>query len=163
VNADLIPESPEHAQAVERVLTHAFGPGRFAKTSERVRERGAVFEPTLSRVAIRGDAIVGVCRIWRIEAGAPLYFLGPLGVEPSARSDGLGLALVNSCVEACRTRGGAAIMLVGAESFFRPAGFSVMPKDRVILPGPVDPARVLWQPLRSGGLDRLQGPLKAPR
>ena len=37
-------EKPEHAEAIERVLARAFGPGRYAKTSERVRERGAVPE-----------------------------------------------------------------------------------------------------------------------
>lgn len=158
-----IAEKPEHRDAIEHVLERAFGPGRFAKTSERVRERGALSEPALSRVGLNdaGD-VVGVCRIWRVEAGAPLYFLGPLAVDPSAQQAGLGLALTRDAVAACRARGGAGIVLVGAEPFFRPLDFAIVPKGRLTLPGPVDPSRLLWLALRPGGLDRVQGELRSP-
>lgn len=160
----LVAEKPECAAAIERVLDRAFGPGRFAKTSERVRERGAHFEPALSRVALNenGD-VMGVCRIWRCEAGAPVYFLGPLAVDPAAQAAGLGLALARDAVSACRAIGGNAVVLVGAERFFRPLGFTVVPAGRVQLPGPTDPKRLLWVELRPGGLDKVQGELKAPR
>src|SRR5690606_3093356 len=147
----LTAERPEHRDAIERVLTRAFGPGRFAKTSERVRERGAEPEPALTRVALDEDGeVAGVCRIWRVEAGAPLYFLGPLAVDPSKQSAGLGIALVHEAVAACRASGGNGVILVGAEPFFRPAGFTVVPKGRLAMPGPVDPARLLWLALRPG-------------
>jgi predicted N-acetyltransferase YhbS len=153
-------EKPEHHAAVERVLDSAFGPGRHAKTSERVRERGAVFEPSLSRVVLNDvGELIGVCRIWRMQAGAPLYFLGPLAVDPNAQSAGLGLALVKECITACRAAGGQGVILIGAERFFRPAGFTVVPAGRIALPGPHDPARLLWLELRPGGLDKAHGPL----
>lgn len=153
----------EHGHAIEGVLDRAFGPGRFAKTSERVRERGAQLEPALSRIALgEDDAVLGVCRIWRARAGVDIYFLGPLAVEPSAQSAGLGLALARDAVAACRATGGNAVVLVGAELFFRPLGFSVIPAGRVSLPGPVDPARLLWCGLKPGGLDRVQGEVGAP-
>ena len=160
----LTAEKPEHADAIERVLARAFGPGRYAKTSERVRERGAVLEHALTRVALSdsGD-VVGVCRIWRVEAGAPLFFLGPLAVDPVEQSAGLGLALVREAVAACRASDGNGVILVGAERYFRPVGFSVVPAGKVILPGPVDPARLLWLQLRPGGLDKVQGELLAPK
>lgn len=156
-------EKPEHAQAIERVLDRAFGPGRFAKTSERVREMGAVHEPSLSRVAVDGHGVaIGICRIWRVEAGAPVYFLGPLAVDPGAQAAGLGVALTREALAACRAVGGNGVVLVGAERFFRSVGFSVAPKDRLRLPGPVDPARLLWCELKPGGLDKVQGTLSAP-
>ena len=156
-------ERPEHREAIERVLDLAFGPGRFAKTSERVRERGAEFEPSLTRVALNeAGEVIGVCRIWRVEAGTPLYFLGPLAVDPAAQLAGLGLTLVREAVAACRASGGAGVVLVGAERFFQPLGFSAVPKGRLVLPGPVDPARLLWLELRPGGLDKVRGELKAP-
>lgn len=160
----LAAERPEHGEAVERVLDNAFGPGRFAKTSERVRERGAHFEPGLSRVAL-GDAgeAVGVCRIWRIEAGAPLFFLGPLAVDPGQQAAGIGLSLCRDAIAACRAVGGSGIIAVGAERFFRPLGFSRVPEGRLRLPGPVDPARLLWLELRPGGLDGVRGELRGPR
>jgi predicted N-acetyltransferase YhbS len=160
----LIAEKPECGPAIERVLDRAFGPGRYAKTSERVRERGAVLEHALTRVALNdaGD-VVGVCRIWRVDAGAPVFFLGPLAVDPAEQSAGLGLALVRDAVTACRASGGNGVILVGAERFFRPVGFSVVPCGKVWLPGPVDPARLLWLELRPGGLDKVQGELTAPK
>jgi predicted N-acetyltransferase YhbS len=159
----LAAEQPEHAEAIERVLARAFGPGRFAKTSERVRERGAVAEPQLSRVALNGAGeVVGVCRIWSVRAGVLLYFLGPLAVDPNAQAAGLGLMLVKACLEACRMRGGNGVVAVGAERFFRPVGFSMAPRDRLVLPGPTDPARLLWLPLRPGGLDQISGAITAP-
>lgn len=162
--ATLTAEKPEHAQAIERVLDRAFGPGRFAKTSERVRERGAALEPRLSRIALdSAGEVIGVCRIWRVAAGAPLYFLGPLAVDPAAQSAGLGLRMVQDCVAACRAVGASGIVLVGAERFFRPAGFAPVPSERITLPGPVDPKRLLWLELRPGGFDQVRGELTAPR
>jgi predicted N-acetyltransferase YhbS len=159
----LLAEKPEHHDAIERVLDRAFGPGRHAKTSERVRERGALLEPGLSRVAL-DDAgeVIGVCRIWRVTAGAPMFFLGPLAVDPAAQAAGLGLAMSRDCVAACRSIGGAGIALVGAERFFRPLGFSVAPAGRISLPGPVDPKRLLWLELRPGGFDGAHGEIGAP-
>ncbi len=158
-------EKPEHRDAIERVLGRAFGPGRYAKTSERVREQGAIFEPMLTRVAINDKGtVIGVCRIWRVEAGPQqIYFLGPLAVDPSEQSAGLGLALVREAVAGCRANGGSGIVAVGAERFFHPLGFSVVPAGRITLPGPVDPARLLWLELRPGGLDKVQGELRPPK
>jgi len=159
----LTAERPEHAAAIEGVLDRAFGPGRYAKTSERVRERGAHFEPALSRVAVddKGE-VVGVCRIWAVRAGAPVYFLGPLAVDPAAQAAGLGLLLTRDAVNACRAIGGGAIVLIGAERFFRPLGFTLVPQGRLNMPGPVDPARFLWLELRPGGLDKVQGAIVGP-
>jgi predicted N-acetyltransferase YhbS len=163
VAATLVAERPEHHDAIERVLDAAFGPGRFAKTSERVRERGAVAEPGLSRVALNdAKQVVGVCRIWRVKAGAVVYFLGPLAVDPAAQLAGLGLTLVREAVAACRAKGGNAIVCVGAERFFKPIGFSVVPEGRLRLPGAVDPARLLWLELARNGLTNVQGEIGAP-
>ncbi|HQP19597.1 MAG TPA: hypothetical protein PLG07_04700, partial [Phenylobacterium sp.] len=43
----IVSEQPEDDAAIEALLDHAFGPGRFAKSSERVREV-AEFRPDLS-------------------------------------------------------------------------------------------------------------------
>ena len=164
VSLRLVAEQAEHRAAAERVLERALGPGRLAKTSERVRERGARFEPALSRVALNASGeVVGLCRIWRIEVGAPVYFLGPLAVDPKAQHAGLGAALIREVVAACRAAGGGAILLVGAEPFFRPLGFTRVPEARVRLPGPIDPARLLWLELRPGGLDHVAGEVTAPQ
>lgn len=160
----IVAERPEHAPAIARVLDRAFGPGRFAKTSERVRESGVRHELGFSRVALNdAGEVIGVCRIASAHAGAPIFFLGPLAVDPAAQAAGIGLALVREAIAACRTQGVGAIVLIGAEPFFRPAGFTVVPKDRLMLPGPIDPARLLWLEIRPGGFDKVQGAIKPPR
>ncbi len=161
--ATLTAELPEHHEAIEHVLDAAFGPGRYAKTSERVRERGAVLEPSLTRVALNAaKEVVGVCRIWSVSAGQQFYFLGPLAVDPAAQLAGLGLTLTREAVAACRARGGSGVVLVGAERFFKPIGFSIVPRGRLSLPGPVDPARLLWLELRRGGLSGAHGEVGPP-
>lgn len=162
---ELVAERPEHAAAIEHVLDRAFGPGRFAKTSERVRERGAAAEPSLSRVALSDGVVAGVCRISRVSVGAgSAYFLGPLAVDPASQHHGLGAALTRGALGACRAaRAAGAIILVGAEPFFKPIGFSVVPAGRVSLPGPVDAKRLLWLELYPGGIDHIAGEIKAPR
>lgn len=160
----LASERPEHEAGIERVLDRAFGPGRFAKTSERVRERGAVLQPELSRIAVsEGGDVIGVCRIWRVRVGeTALHFLGPLAVDPSRQHDGLGFALAKEAVSAVRAAGGAGVVLVGAEPFFRPLGFTQIPEGRIRMPGPVAPTRFLWAELKAGAFDRLEGDIAAP-
>jgi predicted N-acetyltransferase YhbS len=155
----LVSELPEHETGVERVLDSAFGPGRFAKSSERVRERGAALEPELSRIALdEADEVIGVCRIWRVRAGdARLHFLGPLAVDPKRQGDGLGFALAKDAVNAVRAAGGAGVVLVGAEPFFRPLGFVQVPEGRARMPGPFAPQRFLWLELIPGAFDRARG------
>lgn len=148
----LTPERVEDAPATERVIDRAFGPGRFAKVSERVRERIVTPCPDLSRVAWRSGRIVGCCRIYGGRIGAaPVRFLGPLAVDPEERGEGLGRALVTATIEACRAEGLAqAVILVGAPGFFAPLGFTQIPSGQVTLPGPVEPRRLQWLLLAAG-------------
>jgi predicted N-acetyltransferase YhbS len=134
-------ETPDHAQALEALLTRAFGPGRFAKVSERVREF-ADFAPELSFTAIENGRVLGCVRMWRVSVGdQPIVFLGPLAVEESERKHGLGALLVERACAAAEAAGETAVVLVGDLPFFSRIGFSVA--AGVVLPGPVDPKRVL--------------------
>ncbi len=150
--------------AMAPILDAAFGPGRLAKTSERVRENGAVFAPELSCAAFIDGALVGGCQIWRIRVGGSAgLFLGPLAVHPHAQHGGLGAQLVRACLDACRQAGENAVLLVGAPGFFEPLGFAAVPPGQISLPGPVDPKRLLWQALRVGGIGSLHGPVSGFR
>lgn len=157
-------EEPEHGAAIDAVLDRAFGPGRFAKTSERVREQGAEFLPGVTRVALEDGIVCGVCRMWRVSVGEDeALFLGPLAVDPSAQHHGLGGQLVREALAAARAGGHLAVICVGAAAFFEPLGFSPIPANLVTLPGPVNAQRFLWTALRPGGTDRVKGPLVAPK
>ncbi len=151
-------EQPEDAAQVEALLDRAFGPGRFTKVSERVREVAA-FAPDLSFCAHLNGDLVGSVRLWRVKAGdQPIVFLGPLAVETSARHHGLGVQLTARACAAAESAGEAAVVLVGDQPFFGRVGFAVA-RD-VILPGPVDPKRVLvraFHPVELSGLVRARG------
>ncbi len=137
----LVNEIPAHGAEIEALLGRAFGPGRFAKVSERVREFAA-FAPDLSFCAVEEGKVVGVVRLWRVRVGdQPVVFLGPLAVEESERRHGLGATLVQRACDAAVAAGEPAVVLVGDLPYFQRVGFAVAPD--VALPGPVDARRVL--------------------
>lgn len=155
----LVNESPAHAAAIEALLDRAFGPGRFVKVSERVREF-AEFAPDLSFCAFDGDRLLGVVRMWRVNVGdEPGVFLGPLAVESTDRSVGLGATLVERACKAAEAAGETAVTLVGDLPYFQRVGFSVAPGVR--LPGPVDPGRVLARAFRPAALTGMIQPRRA--
>ncbi len=159
----IVPDDAAYDAALEAVLTDAFGPGRFAKVSERVREFG-LLDRTLSRVALQGAAPVGCCRIYRIAVGAtPALFLGPLAVAPHAQGERLGAALVEAALAACDATATHAVLVVGQPRMFAPFGFVEIPAGRVTLPGPVEARRFQWRAIGEGGLDGLAGAVSAPR
>ncbi len=125
----------------------AFGPGRYVKTAERLRENSAPMDD-LSFVATRGDQLLGSVRLWPVfvydfepNTYEPLAFLGPIVVEPAFRGQGIGRALIRQSVEAAFAKGLRAVLLVGSQSYFAPFGFHKA--QGITMPGPVDPNRVL--------------------
>lgn len=149
-------ERPQDGPLADSLIDRAFGPGRFVKVSERVREF-AEFAPELSFCAWRGGRLVGVIRQWRVRAGeTPVVFLGPIAVETSERSGGVGGLLVEAACRAAEAAGETAIVLVGDMPFFGRHGFSVEVAKSVELPGPVDRKRVLGRAFTADG-ERLSG------
>src|SRR6201982_1789892 len=82
------------AAAREALLDLSYGPVRFTKASERLRE-GRL--PELSLVAAEGRRLVGTVRLWRVSAGPgrPALLLGPLAVAPDCRKRGIGSTLMH--------------------------------------------------------------------
>jgi len=155
----LLAERPQDAAAADGVIDRAFGPGRFTKVSERVREF-ARFAPELSFCAWRGERMVGVVRQWRVRAGeTPIVFLGPIAVEDDERSSGVGGLLIAQACAAAQAAGEAAIVLVGDEPYFGRWGFTAALARDVVLPGPVDPRRVLAVAFTRDG-EALSGPIQ---
>jgi len=154
-------ETPADAPAVEALLDRAFGPGRFVKVSERVREH-AVFAPELSFLAWAGEALAGVVRQWRVRVGeTQIVFLGPLAVEPDRWSGGVGAELVARACAAAQAAGETAVLLVGDPPYFARFGFRPDLAAQVRMPGPVDQGRVMVRAFRPEG-ERLDGAVRAP-
>jgi predicted N-acetyltransferase YhbS len=156
----LLGQRPQDIAAADALIDRAFGPGRFTKVSERVREF-ATFAPELSFCAWREGRIVGVVRQWRVRAGeTPIAFLGPIAVETDERSGGVGGLLVEQACAAAKAAGEAAILLVGDEPYFVRFGFSAALAAEVSLPSPVDQRRVLAIAFTPAG-EHLSGRVRA--
>jgi predicted N-acetyltransferase YhbS len=133
-------EQAADAAAVEALVAQAFGPGRYVKTAERLRE-GSQPIAGLCFVVREAGLVTGTVRLWPVEAaGVRLAFLGPIAVHASRRSDGLGAALIERACAAARREGWPGVLLVGDEPYFGRFGFK---RASIALPGPVNPARVL--------------------
>jgi predicted N-acetyltransferase YhbS len=140
-------ERLEDGPAVDALIARAFGPGRFTKVSERVREF-ATFAPELSICAWSAGRLLGCARMWRVRVGGrPVMFLGPFAVEQGERSAGFGARMIARACEAAEAAGETHVLLVGDEAYFGRVGFSASPGARVVLPGPVDQRRVLVRAL----------------
>ena len=155
-------ELPQDGPAIAALLSQAFGPGRYVKVSERVREL-AEFRPDLSFCAWSGNRLVGSVRMTRVKVGdREAAFLGPLAVAVSARHLGTGGLLVKAASDAAERAGFSHVVLVGDEPYFRRFGFEAAPASAVRLPGPVDQRRVLMRSFGTEPAAPLSGTLGAP-
>jgi predicted N-acetyltransferase YhbS len=154
---DFAPLTPDDLVAIGRLDARAFGPGRFANTAYRLRE-GVEPDWKLSFVARIGTLVVGANRMTPILCGGePALLLGPLTVEPAFRSRGLGEALAMKSLDAARTAGHSLVLLVGDAPYYARVGFRAVPQGQLIMPGPVDPERLLCCELRPGALAGAKG------
>jgi predicted N-acetyltransferase YhbS len=152
-------ETPEDGPLVDALIDRAFGPGRFTKVSERVREF-ATFAPELSVCAWSEGRLLGCARMWRVRVGGkPAMFLGPFAVELGERNAGFGARLIARACEAAAAAGESHVVLVGDEPYFSRVGFSAAAGREVIMPGPVDQRRVLVRALTPDA-GELSGPVQ---
>ena len=153
----LRPERPEDDAAIGRLEARAFGPGRFARTAYRLRE-GAPHRIDLGVTASVGSFLAGSVRMSPVRAGSAVFLmLGPLAVDPSFEGRGIGSALTRAAIEAARAAGEGLVILVGDAPYYARFGFAPVPPGRLTMPGPVDPARLLWLELREGFAAGLSG------
>jgi predicted N-acetyltransferase YhbS len=151
-------ERPQDGPLVDALVDRAFGPGRFTKVSERVREF-ANFAPELSMCAWTGERLLGCARMWRVRVGGrPVMFLGPFAVEQGERNAGFGARLIERACEAARVAGESHVVLVGDEPYFSRLGFTRAAGRHVVMPGPVDQRRVLVRALTADA-GELAGPV----
>lgn len=158
----------------EALLDRAFGIGRRTKTSYRLREGEkavpglsfGLWLPAADAPDGNGDAaLVAVISFWRLRigrAGHEAIMLGPLAVEPVLQGTGLGRKLMNHALEQARRLDHKLVILVGDEPYYAPFGFSRVPDGRLLLPGPVDPARLLFRELVPGAFDGVSGLVLPP-
>jgi predicted N-acetyltransferase YhbS len=153
----ILPETADDATAIERLHERTFGPGRYARTAFRIRE-GVGHDLSLSFTARVGTLLVGSVRLTRVRIGkTPALMLGPLTIEPPFRDRGIGLALMQRALGDAKAQGATLVVLVGDEPYYARAGFRRMPRGRLQMPGPVDPARLLVCELSENAFEGVSG------
>src|ERR1700746_725218 len=160
ISMSILPETPDDAFAIDRLHERTFGPGRFAKTAYRLREQ-ADHIPELSFTARIGTLLIGSAWLSPIRIGdAKALLLGPVTVEPAFRDRGVGQALIERALKEAKDKGHRLVVLVGDEAYYEKCGFKRIPRGRAIMPGPVDPARLLLAELMEGAFEGVSGPVR---
>jgi predicted N-acetyltransferase YhbS len=151
------PETAEDAPAIERLHERTFGPGRFARTAYRLRERRG-HKLDLSFTARIGTLLVGSVQLTPVHIGGVKgLLLGPLTVEPPFRGRGVAKALIERALAEAKAKGHRLVLLVGDEPYYGKHGFKKIPKGQVRMPGPVDPERLLVAELSPGAFADVRG------
>ena len=136
--------TPADDPYVEELQALAFGPGRFARTAFRVRERFPI-DTSLSLIAeVDGTACGSVWMTPISVGGIDGYMLGPLATHPDFRKRGVGKMLAREVTRLALARGqGSFVILIGDRDYYCPLGWQPTTLGAVKWPGPVDPSRVL--------------------
>ena len=149
----ITPELPADATFIEALHAQAFGPGRYTRAAFRLREQGGhsiehsfvVRDGSVMRATIRMTPVfIGPTKAW---------LLGPLAVMPGFAGQGMGKALLRHVLELVSEP----VLLVGDPPYYGPFGFESISPKNVIMPGPVDPKRLLVAKLGAEERAALKG------
>ena len=163
---DIEHQRPEHEADIEALLDLSFGPGRYAKTAQRLRE-GNTAVPELAYVAHLGEGaerrLVGSLTFWPCNiGGVPGLMLGPLAVVPAIRGQGVGINMMRRGLDDAKAMGFKLVILVGDQNYYVKVGFGPVPPGRLTMPGPVDAERLLYRELDMGAFGHAHGAITKP-
>jgi predicted N-acetyltransferase YhbS len=152
------PALPDDIASISELHARVFGPGRFARSAYRVRE-GKGHLSRFCLVACLGKTVIASIRTTEIGVGAKsgAVLLGPVAVDSEHRSLGLGSKLIAAALEATRQGGARLIVLVGDHPYYSRFGFIPVPMGQIVLPGPVNPQRILAYELEPNALPDYRG------
>ncbi|SCZ02255.1 GNAT family N-acetyltransferase [Microvirga guangxiensis] len=155
-------ESFHDVEARETLLDTCFGPARFQKTCERLRE-GRKAADGLSLTIEQNGELVGTVRLWHVSAGPnrAALMLGPLAIDPALQSLGLGGKLMRESLKRAADLGHKAVLLVGDAPYYERFGFSTQKTGSLWLPGPYERNRFLALEMEEGYLDGARGLVSA--
>ena len=119
-------ETAADVAARDRLLDRAMGPRWRRKSSEKLR-RGRRPSEGLAFVARDEEGrVAGTVRLWDVrlgDGGGNALLLGPLAVDPSVKSAGLGSALMRHAIAEAARLGHGAVLLVGDPAYYARFGF----------------------------------------
>ncbi len=157
------PEDSADHDAIQHVNRVAFGQDDEARLVDALREGGFV---RVSLVAERAGQVVGHILFSDLpiltEAGTvPALALAPMAVLPELQNQGIGSALVQQGLEACRQQGHRVVVVLGHAHFYPRFGFS--PKLAAHLESPFSGSdSFMAVELVPGALDGVVGRVQYP-
>lgn len=152
------PEKPADEVLVDEINLSAFsnaGEARLVRTL-----RGG--EGVLSLVAERQGKVVGhilftPVRIGNSRPNLLVVGLGPMAVDPDQQGTGIGTAMVEQGLAACRAEGVDAVFVMGHRSYYPRFGFTSAPAKELRFRGPQFDANFFVVELNEDAIDGLEG------
>lgn len=152
------PEAADDIPVVEALNAETFGPGRFTRTAHRIRENSTC-GALIALTAWYGTELAGSVHLTPITIGDKrgALLLGPLAVAKIFRKNGCGAQLIRAGLSEAARLGYGVVVLIGDLPYYQREGFEMIPTGQILLPGPVDPNRLLAKELYPGALARFSG------
>ena len=152
---EIRPETPDDISAIRDVNRLAFGQEDEAALVDALRDGGY---GVVSLVAEDDGRIAGHIFFSRlaIEAGGQTVeaaALAPMAVLPECQREGIGSALAGAGLEACRTAGIAAVVVLGHPDYYPRFGFSPDAAHGLLSPFPGAGGAFMALELVPGALD----------
>lgn len=162
------PESTSDVTNIRELNVLAFDNGENeASLVEFIRESDH-FISNLSLVAVKGDGeIIGhilfsVIHLVTAQGTVPTLGLAPMAVKPDYQNSGIGSALVNEGIKACKALGYDHVFVLGHPNFYPRFGFSPTSQFGIAPPFPVPEEVFMALELKKGSLTGLQGKIEYP-
>lgn len=154
-------ERPDDAWEVEYLLDSAFGPGRTALSSYRLREGVGPVEALCLTARDDDDfaALSGTIRYWpiMIDERWPALLLGPVAAHPTRQGEGIGARLILESLDIARDEGWERVVLIGDEPYYARFGFRRDLALGLRFPPPTNPNRLLARELVPGAMKGVEG------
>lgn len=141
-----------------------FGPGALTRTAYRIRE-GMPHRSPFCRVTRSAGTLIAMIRFTPITIGGEgrALMLGPLAVAPTHANQGHARRLIAEGIDAAREAGIRIVILVGDRPYYGKLGFVPVPPGQIVMPGPVDPSRLLAFEVAPDALAAYRGMIAADR
>jgi len=129
---------------INGLLNRAFGPGRFARSVYRLREKSGYHTEFSYVYELKGKIVASISySVTSINNEIQGLLLGPLAVEPQYKGKGYGVALVEKSIKAIIADSNYDfILVVGDYDYYERFGFKKT-KEPFNFYGPVNKSKVL--------------------
>ena len=162
----ICPESPGDIPGILEVQRQAFAQDGEARLVNALREDGDI-NPELSLVAVHDGNIIGHILFSPISivsdtTTTPAFALAPLAVHQDYQCRGVGAALIEEGLNACRKQDPHIVIVVGHPGYYPRFGFTQASEWGIQAPFPCPDNAFMAFGLTPGALDGVSGTVEYP-